>query len=127
MVVIKALLTWRMDMKMNRIPRRQDIVWINFIPTLGQGIRGRHPAVVLSNSGYTKLTGLVAVSPITHGTNNRLKKLFIPINFNDEAGYINPLQFFTFSCKKRDLKVTDRRLDTYNYAKLIRLHMNIIE
>ena len=114
-------------MKINKLPHRQDVVWINFVPTLGQEIRGRHPAVVLSNSGYTKLTGLVAVSPITHGKNNRLKDLFIPINFNNEAGYINPLQFFTFSCEKRRLQLTNQKLDTYSYAKLIRLHMNIIE
>lgn len=55
-----------MVMKIKNIPDQQDIIWINFQPSKGQEIRGRHPAVVLSHADYTIQTGLVAVSPITH-------------------------------------------------------------
>lgn len=66
MEIILVLLIWKMVMKIKNIPDQQDIIWINFQPSKGQEIRGRHPAVVLSHADYTIQTGLVAVSPITH-------------------------------------------------------------
>lgn len=58
------------------IPDRQDLIWINFKPSVGQEIRGRHPAMVISSANYSRLTGLVMVMPITHAVNNRLKSFF---------------------------------------------------
>lgn len=81
--------------KTSYILKRQDIVWINFKPSVKEKIRGRHPAVVLSTAIYSELTGLVLVCPITHGMNNRLKDFFISVgNLKSIEGYINPLQFY---------------------------------
>lgn len=71
------------------IPDRQDLIWINFKPSVRQEIRGRHPAIVISSANYSRLTGLVVVMPITHGTNNRLKSLFIPLHAQKLGGDIS--------------------------------------
>ncbi len=48
----------------------------------------------MSNVGYSQITGLVVIAPITHATNNRLKDFFVPVVSDKVDGYINPLQFF---------------------------------
>lgn len=106
-------------MKSNYIPNRQDIIWINFLPSVGEEIRGRHPAVVLSTEIYSKLTGLVLVTPITHGTNNRLKDFFIEIKSSGKIeGFVNPLQVFSFSFRKRKVQYTGEYLDNSTYAEV---------
>ncbi|NUF99050.1 mRNA-degrading endonuclease [Lactobacillus mellis] len=42
-----------------------DIVWINFNPTQGHEQKGRRPAIVYSLPDFQRLTGLIAVMPIT--------------------------------------------------------------
>ena len=44
------------------IPDRQDIIWIDFDPSLGKEIRKRRPAVVLSSKKYSKVSGLTIVA-----------------------------------------------------------------
>ncbi|MGC4441267.1 type II toxin-antitoxin system PemK/MazF family toxin, partial [Streptococcus suis] len=51
----------------NYIPKKQDIVWIDFDPSRGKEIKKRRPAVVVSSDNYNKQTGMIAVCPITHG------------------------------------------------------------
>ncbi|TSO25372.1 type II toxin-antitoxin system PemK/MazF family toxin [Lactobacillus sp. LL6] len=110
------------------IPNKQDIVWIDFKPSIGQEIRGRHPAVVLSTSIYSELTGLVLVTPITHGTNNRLKDFFIPLtNLTSVEGYINPLQFYTFSYINRHIQFSGEILDDSTFALVQRRVREIVD
>ncbi|HEM6031064.1 TPA: type II toxin-antitoxin system PemK/MazF family toxin, partial [Streptococcus suis] len=54
-------------MKDNYIPQKQDIIWIDFDPSLGKEIQKRRPALVVSSHKYSQMTGFVAVCPITHG------------------------------------------------------------
>lgn len=114
-------------MSSNYIPEQQDIVWINFQPSKANELKERHPAVVLSNSGYTMVTGLVAVSPIMHATDNRLKELFVPIktNFGIE-GFVNPLQFHTFSMTGRHVEFAGGLLDDASFAVVLRVHKQIL-
>ncbi|WP_125567499.1 type II toxin-antitoxin system PemK/MazF family toxin [Companilactobacillus insicii] len=109
------------------IPQQQDIVFIDFDPSLGQEITKRRPAVVMSNLGYSKLTGLVVIVPITHANNNNLQKegYFIPYNSDKINGFINPLQFFTYDYKKRHCEYIDI-LDTKTFFELKKSIMNII-
>lgn len=113
-------------MNYNYLPQQQDIVWIDFMPSKGNELTGRHPAVVLSSSGYTEITGLVAVSPITHAENNRLKEFFIPITCNTIDGYINPLQFFTYSITKRHLQFTGEILGDLAFSQIIETHRQLL-
>ena len=47
------------------IPRRGDIVWLNFDPRPGHEQAGRRPAFVISPDGYNSRSGLFIVCPIT--------------------------------------------------------------
>lgn len=47
------------------IPRRGDIVWINFDPQVGREQNGYRPALILSPLRYNKLTGLCLLCPMT--------------------------------------------------------------
>ncbi|WP_134645028.1 type II toxin-antitoxin system PemK/MazF family toxin [Weissella cibaria] len=109
------------------VPEQQDLVWIDFQPSKGNELRGRHPAVVLSASGYTRMTGLVAVSPVTHGINNRLKEMFVPVitNFGID-GYVNPLQFHTFSVVSRNVEYAGGILDDSAFAMVMKTHQQLL-
>lgn len=47
------------------IPRRGDVVWLNFYPQSGHEQSGKRPAVVLSPEIYNKKTGLALFCPVT--------------------------------------------------------------
>jgi mRNA interferase MazF len=110
----------------NYLPQRQDLIWINFRPSVGQEIRGRHPALVLSSSGYSEMTGLVMIMPITHASNNRLRNFFIPLHAQKLAGYINPLQTFTFSIQKRQAEFTGEICSDQDWAAALQIHQQIL-
>ena len=55
------------------LPHKGDIVAIDFNPSSGSEIRKRRPALVISNSRYSALTGLAVVCPIIHVQTNRLR------------------------------------------------------
>ncbi|MDV7719330.1 pemK family growth inhibitor [Pediococcus ethanolidurans] len=73
------------------------------------------------------VTGLVAVSPITHAADNRLKELFVPIktNFGIE-GFVNPLQFHTFSMTGCNVEFAGGLLDDASFAVVLRVHQQIL-
>lgn len=108
------------------IPDRQDLIWINFKPSVGQEIRGRHPAMVISSANYSRLTGLVMVMPITHAANNRLKSFFIPLHARKLAGFINPLQTYTFSIQKRQAQFAGEMATAEDWARALSIHQQII-
>ncbi|AKP64095.1 type II toxin-antitoxin system PemK/MazF family toxin [Levilactobacillus koreensis] len=108
-------------------PEQQEIIWIDFQSSRSNELRDRHPAVVLSTVGFSKITNQVAVSLITHATSNRLKDMFVPVANNPQIeGYVNPLQFHTFSLKGRDITTTGTFLDDYAFAKVLRIHKQIL-
>lgn len=47
------------------IPRRGDIVWIDFDPIKGHEQSGRRPAVVVSPEAYNKISNRALFCPIT--------------------------------------------------------------
>jgi mRNA interferase MazF len=100
------------------LPKRQEIVWVDFHPSSDNELSGRHPAVVLSNEKFSKVTGLTVVLPITHARNNRLNDLFIPLTkINRINGYINPLQISTLSIRGRKVEPTGEMVSNYDYAR----------
>lgn len=108
------------------VPNRQDIIWIDFQPSKGQELRGRHPALVISIKEYSLLTGLVMVMPITHARNNRLREMFIPLHGEKIEGFINPLQTFTFSIKEINAEYSHEMVSTQEWAKAMIVHNQII-
>ncbi|WP_338055293.1 endoribonuclease MazF [Shimazuella alba] len=53
---------------MSYIPKRGDIIWMNFDPQSGHEQAGRRPALVLSAHEYNEILGLAQVCPITSKT-----------------------------------------------------------
>lgn len=47
------------------VPRRGDIVWLQFTPQSGREQAGHRPALVMSPESYNKKVGLALVCPIT--------------------------------------------------------------
>ena len=47
------------------VPRAGDIVWLDFDPQAGREQAKRRPALVLTEQGYNKASGLVIVCPLT--------------------------------------------------------------
>lgn len=47
------------------IPKKGDIVWLNFTPQAGHEQKGKRPALILSPTEYNKKTGLAVCCPIT--------------------------------------------------------------
>jgi mRNA interferase MazF len=53
------------SLKLEYVPERGDIVWLDFDPQLGHEQAKRRPAIVLSADRYNRLTGLAIFCPIT--------------------------------------------------------------
>lgn len=62
MVTVKEKLAW--------VPDRQDIIWIDCNPQVGQEIREIHPFLVLSPRIFNDKTSLVIGLPMTTATYN---------------------------------------------------------
>ncbi|HEM9634192.1 TPA: type II toxin-antitoxin system PemK/MazF family toxin [Streptococcus agalactiae] len=114
-------------MKTNYIPKKQDIIWIDFDPSLGKEIQKRRPALVVSSQKYSRATGFVAVCPITHGAKTlESRGLAVPINSESVDGSINPIQLYTFDFRARNAsKIT--QLDTWTFQKVVQLYNFIFE
>jgi mRNA interferase MazF len=51
--------------KSGYIPKRGDLIWLDFTPQAGHEQAGRRPAVVISSSQYNRKVGLLLACPIT--------------------------------------------------------------
>jgi mRNA interferase MazF len=47
------------------VPEAGDIVWMDFDPQIGRAQAKRRPALVLTDQGYNRASGLVVVCPLT--------------------------------------------------------------
>ncbi len=47
------------------VPRRGDLVWLDFAPQAGHEQAGRCPALVVSNDAYNRKAGLALLCPVT--------------------------------------------------------------
>ena len=52
--------------KRHYVPRRGDVIRVDFNPQKGHEQAGRRPALVLSPADYNRAVGLVVVCPITN-------------------------------------------------------------
>lgn len=62
------------------------------------------------------------VMPITHGTNNRLKSLFIPLHAQKLEGY----KTYTFSIEKRNAQFIGEIASAEDWARAISIHKDIL-
>lgn len=47
------------------VPKKGDLIWLNFNPQAGHEQAGRRPALVLTTSAFNRSTGLLLTCPVT--------------------------------------------------------------
>ena len=104
------------------IPKKQDIIMIDFNPSLGIEIQKRRPAVVVSSHEYSLSTGYVAVCPIT----NTKRELYIPVRNELVHGYVNPFQLHTFDIRARKAKYLSC-METSTFQRVVQSYQFIFD
>jgi mRNA interferase MazF len=66
--------------KSKYVPRRGDVVRLDFNPQRGHEQAGRRPAIVISPTDYNRAVGLAVVCPITNATKGYPWEVEIPDN-----------------------------------------------
>lgn len=83
-----------------------DILWLDFSPSVGSEMRGRHPALVVSSDLYNQKTSYIIVCPITSHGNNFPG--YVPLNNYKIRGRVNANQVHSFSLKRVKSEVVDK-------------------
>jgi len=52
--------------KAGYVPKRGDLIWLDFTPQAGHEQAGRRPAAVISSSQYNRKVGMLLACPITN-------------------------------------------------------------
>ncbi|WP_028562101.1 type II toxin-antitoxin system PemK/MazF family toxin [Paenibacillus pinihumi] len=88
------------------IPKRGDLVWLDFDPQAGHEQAGRRPAVVLSEAEFNELTGFAVVCPITSQSKDYPFEVKLPEGLSI-SGVVLTDQFKSLAVRKRKIKVVD--------------------
>jgi len=83
------------------IPKRGDIIWLNFKPQTGREQSGKRPALVLSHESYNKVVGLGIFCPITSKQKGYPFEVLLPDTIKIE-GVILADQIKSFDWRKRN-------------------------
>jgi mRNA interferase MazF len=107
------------------LPRRGDVVWLDFKPQTGREQDGRRPAIVLSNSSYNKKVGLAIFCPITSKIKNYPFEVRLPEDM-DVQGVILADQIKNLDWKQRNAEFI-AKIDDQIMEKVLSLFGKIIE
>lgn len=88
------------------IPRRGDIVWIDFDPTRGHEQSGRRPAIVVSPEAYNKISNRALFCPITSQSKGYIFE--VAFEGKDIAGAILVDQIRTLDWSKRRIAFIEK-------------------
>ena len=94
--------------------RQGDFVWLNFSPSEGLEMRGKHPAVIVSTVAYNQAGNYIIVCPITsHGSNAPI--YFKLIDYRTVHGRVNCSQIHSFD-QKRVIAKTGERMEASDFS-----------
>ncbi|MCH1976546.1 type II toxin-antitoxin system PemK/MazF family toxin [Enterococcus hirae] len=85
------------------IPKKGDIVWIDFDPSAGKEIKKRRPGLVVSRYEFNRKTMFAVVCPITSTVKNIPTRYSLPDDL-DTRGQVLISQLKSLDFKKRELK-----------------------
>lgn len=88
------------------IPRRGDVVWIDFDPKKGHEQSGRRPAIVVSPEKYNSVTKRALFCPITSKVKGYAFEVLVAVE--DKTGAILVDQVRTLDWSKRDLAFIEK-------------------
>lgn len=84
------------------VPRRNEIIWLDFEPMKGKENGWYRPALVLSSKEYNQQTGLLICCPIR--TSIRGQATEVPVNNLDKPSVVTSSLIHTLSWKDRSAK-----------------------
>ncbi|WP_319940045.1 type II toxin-antitoxin system PemK/MazF family toxin [Xenorhabdus littoralis] len=84
------------------LPKRNDIIFIDFEPVKGKEIGKERPALVLSSEEYNKKTGLVIICPISTSIRGGVTE--VPVNNLEKPSVVAASLIQTLSWKERKSK-----------------------
>lgn len=79
------------------VPKRNEIIWLDFEPVKGKEIGKYRPALVLSSKEYNQQTGLLICCPIS--TSIRGQATEVPVNNLDKPSVVAASLIQTLSWK----------------------------
>lgn len=85
------------------VPKKGDIVWIDFDPSAGKEIQKRRPGLVVSRYEFNRKTLFAVICPITSTIRNLPTRYSLP-NDLDTTGQILISQLKSLDYKERKLK-----------------------
>lgn len=85
------------------IPKRNDIIWLDFEPVKGKEIGKYRPALVLSSQEYNQQTGLLICCPIS--TSIRGQATEVLVKNLDKPSVVTSSLIQTLSWKDRNAKM----------------------
>jgi mRNA interferase MazF len=87
------------------VPDRQDVIWIQFDPQVGEEMEGEHPMVVLSTKAFNEKTSIVIGFPMTHAKRHETNPFAVPYTYTasggKKTGYVLINQPKSFDWRKR--------------------------
>jgi len=94
------------------VPDRQDVIWINCNPQVGQEMRDVHPFLVLSPRNFNEKTSLVIGLPMTTAAYNASNPFAVAAgkasgNKSDKTSYVLCHQPKSFDWRLREAKSHD--------------------
>lgn len=105
-----------MNEERNYIPKKGDIVWIDFDPSAGKEIQKRRPGLVVSKYDFNRKTMFAVICPITSTIKNLPTRYPLPDEL-DTTGQILVSQLKSLDFKVRKLKKIES-LPIQNMAKI---------
>ncbi len=89
------------------IPKRGDLVWINFDPAAGHEQKGKRPALILSPETFNKHFGMALAAPITSRVRGHAFETIINQPDIKIKGVVLCQQVKTIDFKARGLQFSD--------------------
>jgi mRNA interferase MazF len=83
------------------VPEAGDVVWLDFDPQAGREQARRRPALVLTDQGYNRASGLVVVCPLT--STRKPYPFALPIVVNNVEGAVLVDHLKSMDWKARDV------------------------
>ena len=100
----------------NYIPKKGDIVWIDFDPSTGNEIQKIRPGLVVSRYEFNRKTMFAVICPITSTIKNLPTRYSLPEDL-DTNGQVLISQLKSLDFKKRKLKKVEN-LPLQDMAKI---------
>jgi mRNA interferase MazF len=83
------------------VPEAGDVVWLDFDPQAGREQGKRRPALVLTDQGYNRASGLIVVCPLT--SKRKPYPFALPIVVNNVEGAVLVDHLKSMDWKARDV------------------------